>query len=179
MSAFLDERYFEWLYRQVSSVEARNPRRTYRNLLHIMYTKEMVWLVPNDDNRLEDGKDLRPVFFEDEWIPKRCRDSHWLSLECSFLEFMVALSMRLEFETDVSVKEWFWHLIDNLGLTRFNDRANFDRDDVEVILDRVIWRTYAYNGAGGLFPLVYPERDQTQIEIWYQLSAYVLENGYI
>jgi hypothetical protein len=179
MSAYLDERYFDWLYRQVSSVEVKNPSKTYRNLLYILYSKEFIWLVPNDDNRMEDGKDLRYIFLYEEGIEDSRRDTHWLNLDCSMLEFLVALSKRLEFETDIETESWFWTLLDNIGLSHLNDRAHIDREEVEEILDRVILRKYKYNGGGGLFPLRYPERDQREVEIWYQLSSYILEGGFI
>jgi len=175
VSAHLDQRYFDWLYSQVCSVGLEGPLNTYRNLLHVLYTKEYVWLVPNDDNRVEDGKDLRYEFFNDEEIYPDRRDELWLELGCSMLEFLVALARRYAFEVDGNVSDQFWELLENLELDELNDRATFDPDYVEDILDRVIWRTYHYNGGGGLFPLRYPERDQRRIEVWYQLSAYILE----
>jgi len=45
----LDELYFTWLYSQVGSVRTRNPARTYWSLLRYLYTKEFVWIIPNDD----------------------------------------------------------------------------------------------------------------------------------
>lgn len=177
MSAALDERYFDWLYGQVCSVKTRSPAKSYRDLLHILFTKEFVWLVPNDDNRVEDGKDLRYEFFEAEGIEPTKRDSHWLNLGCSMLEFLIALSRRAEFESDQDAKTWFWELLQNLDLHEMNDRVEIDQDYVEEILDRVIWRTYDYNGDGGLFPLLYPEEDQRKVELWYQLSAYILERS--
>ena len=178
MSASLDERYFDWLYSQVCSVRTKNPSKGYKELLHILFTKEFVWLVPNDDNRVEDGKDLRYEFFEHEGIDPDHRDILWLRLPCSMLELLVALARRLEFEDEGDVKTWFWEMMENIGLSKdLNDRAVIDRDFVEEILDRVIWRHYEYNGGGGLFPLVYPEEDQRQVEIWYQLNAYIIERS--
>jgi hypothetical protein len=45
----------------------------------------------------------------------------------------------------------------------------------EEILDAVIWRTYLPNGQGGFFPLIDFEEDQTQVELWYQMSAFIRE----
>jgi hypothetical protein len=177
VSSFLDERYFNWLYRQVCSVKTRNPSRTYRNLLYILQTNQFVWLIPNDDNRAEDGKYLRYEFLEDEGIDLKRRDDYWMNLGCSFLEFLVALSRRLAFETAKSVDDCFFELLENLDLKQFNDRIPIDKAYIESVLERVNWRTYEYNGGGGLFPLVYPERDQREVEIWYQLSAYILERS--
>lgn len=179
MSAYLDALYFGWLYDQVCSDKGDDPSETYGELFHILYTKEYVWLIPNDDNRAEDGKDLRYIFLFEEGLDDSRRDTHWMNLNCSMLEFFIALAKRMEFETDVDATDWFWHFLDNLDLNHLNDGANIDHDEVEMILDRVIWRTYEYNGGGGLFPLRYPERDQREVEIWYQLSDYILEGGLI
>ena len=175
MSAYLDETYFDWLYGQVCSDRTKSKHRTFRKLLYILYTKEFVWLVPNDDNRVEDGRDLRFEFLEQSGVLDVDKDAHWLRLECSFLEFLIALSRRLEFETDREASVWFWELMINLELQQYNDAVDIPHDEVEDVLNRVIWRQYNYNGGGGLFPLVYPEQDQRKVEIWYQQSAYVLE----
>jgi hypothetical protein len=175
VSAYLDERYFDWLYAQVCSVRVRNPSKTYRQLLDLLYSKEFLWMVPNDDNREEDGKDLRFEFLEEEGIDVSERDTLWLELPCSVLEFLVALARLFAFEYEGEVSERFWELLGNLELDQYNDRAEIDREAIEAVLDRLIWRKYHYNGGGGLFPLRYPERDQRWVEVWYQLNAYILE----
>ena len=67
--------------------------------------------------------------------------------------------------------------MDNLNLEPFTDssyNSSVERK-VDVILDRVIWRTYSPTGRGGIFPLEHPRGDQRLIEITYQLSAYLIE----
>ena len=176
MDGTLDDQYLTWLYSQTGSVRLRNKARTHWSLLRQLYSKEFVWLVPNDDNRVEDGRDLRYEFLHETGHTRA--DRSWLSMGCSFLEMLVALSRRLAFEDDGDPKVWFWHLMDNLELRQYTDR---DYDDVaaelvDEVLDRVIWRRYAENGKGGLFPLRHPKEDQRKIEIWYQLSGYMIEN---
>ena len=173
MSQPLDELYFTWLYSQVDSVRTRNPSRTYWKLLKQLYTKEFVWIIPNDDNRAEDGRDLRYEFIEDQGL--NYVDPDWLHLGCSMLEMLVALSRRLFFEAEEKPRWWFWHLIENLGLSGYTDAVDIPTNKVNDVLDRVIWRTYSRSGNGGLFPLKKPSRDQRDVEIWYQLSAYLLE----
>lgn len=100
-----------------------------------------------------------------------------MDLGASFLEFLVALCRRLEFETDMDASSWFMELLENLDLKQFNDRVHLNQAYVESVLERVNWRTYSPNGGGGLFPLDNPSRDQRKVEIWYQLSAYILERS--
>ena len=47
---------------------------------------------------------------------------------------------------------------------------------IDDILDTLIWRTYEYDGIGGFFPLTNAEEDQTKVEIWYQMAAYINEH---
>jgi hypothetical protein len=54
----LEEAYFRWLCNQVVNVKLKNPSRTYWSLLKQLHSREFVWIIPNDDNRLEDGRYL-------------------------------------------------------------------------------------------------------------------------
>lgn len=173
MSGTLDDRYLTWLYGQVADVKARKSSKTYWDLLRQLYSTEFVWFVPNDDNRAEDGRELRCEWYDQEGIRP---DPNWNSLSCSFLELLIGLSRRLTFEAEGDVPSWFWHLINNMGLLGFHDRSDFSSEEVEERTSAVIWRTYEPNGNGGLFPLRHTEQDQRQVEIWYQLSEYLLQD---
>ena len=169
MNAFLDERYYKWLVKQV------RPKGNYERLMHILYTTEFAWIVPNDDNRVADGKYLRHRFLDNEGIELKPNDSLWMELGCSFLELLVHMSEQAGFLSDMAVSEWFYILLVNSELIKFNDEAGYDGADVEEILERIIWRQYDASGHGGLFPLNEPREDQRHVELWYQLNAYLLE----
>lgn len=173
-SGTLDDRYLTWLYTQVRSVKSQKGPRAYWKLFRQLYSTEFVWFVPNDDNRAADGKELRS-----EWLAgsgDKMVDADWLELGCSFLELLIGLSRRLAFEANNDSASWFWHLIDNLGLLGYNDASQFNVKDVEDITSAVIWRTYDRYGNGGLFPLRRSRKDQRQVEIWYQLGEYLLQD---
>lgn len=175
MNAPHDEDYLIWLYSQVASVRLKNPERTYWSLLRRLYSTEFVWFVPNDDNRVEDGRNLRIEFFEQNRV--REVDGSWFDLECSVLEMLIALARVLSFEADGEIRVWFWHLIDTIDLYQYSD-ANYNsraERKIDKVLDTVISRKYLPNGHGGLFPLSNPKEDQRGVEIWYQLSAYLIE----
>jgi hypothetical protein len=171
----LDELYFQWLYSQVGSIETTNPAVTYWGLMRKLYTKEFVWIVPNDDNRVEDAKLLREEFLNDKKIVDP--DEHWMTIGCSMLELMIVLSKMMAFEMNDEPGDWFWELLDNLGLDEYRDNDPISDDDIDGILNEVIFRTYEPDGSGGFFPLVNPTADQREVELWYQLSAYLLEMG--
>jgi hypothetical protein len=175
MNEPLDELYLTWLYGQIGSVRLKNPSKTYWSLARQLFTTEFFWIIPNDDNRLADGRDLRLEFIDESEID--VIDPDWMSLGCSMLEMLIALSRRLNFQDDESPKEWFWKLIENLDLEQCTD-ARYNQqthDRVDSVLDRIIWRKYDANGHGGLFPLEHARHDQREVEIWYQLSAYLIE----
>ena len=154
------EAYLEFLGPQVG-IKANN----HWDIISLMFKTEFVWTVPNDDNRLGDGMDLR-----NEWGRGRNLGP------CSFLEVLIGLARRMAFITGENAEDCAWHLMENLGLNRMTDplsrrQINKARD----ILDIVIWRTYHPDGSGGFFPLREPHDDQRKVELWYQMSAYIEE----
>lgn len=171
----LDELYFIWLSSLVSDSNVREPSLTHEKLLKQLFTKEFVWIIPNDDNRMEDGKDLRVEFISREGLGEV--DPNWMQLGCSVLELMIGLARHLEFMGGGEADQWFWQLVENLGLSKFNDKRRYPRGHIDEILDSVIWRTYNPNGLGGFFPLQNPDEDQTRVELWYQLCSYVNERN--
>jgi hypothetical protein len=102
-----------------------------------------------------------------------------MNIGCSFFELMVGLARRLSFEAGQEPRWWFHKMMDNLGFSNLSDAANFSDEDVRAKLDKVIWRTYDYNGVGGLFPLKHADKNQRAVELWYQFNAYLLENEYV
>ena len=172
MSAPVDELYFRWLYAQVANPRKRRQTEKYWTLLRKLFTTEYVWLLANDDNRATDGRDLRYEFLSC-WGHEA--EQSWHELGCSVLEFSIALARRMYYMTDNSVPECFWEMMHNADLARYSDAVEFDETRVEDILTMIVWRTYEPNGRGGFFPLEDAPGDQRRVEVWYQLSAYVLE----
>lgn len=181
-SGTLDDVYLTWLYGQVSSVQNRNPDHNHWLLLKQLYMKQFDGFVPNDDNRVADGKDLRIEFLQTTGYPLDDPYGHWFDLGCSMLEMIIALARRAAFEDESlgSPVEWFWRMIHNLELDGYTDNV-FEisiQEEVEEVLDRLNSRRYSYDGSGGLFPLRRATEDQRTVELWTQMSAYLLESNY-
>lgn len=176
MADSLDEEYFAWLYSQVGSVKLRNRSRSHWELLRQLHNKEFVWLIANDDNRVEDGRDLRHSFM-DEFGINADLDAFGFGSGCSMLEMLIGLARRLAFEAEGEPRVWFWHLIEIMDLEQYNDREYDEnsRRRIDEVLDRVIYRTYHRSGRGGLFPLRRAAEDQRDVEIWYQANAYLMQ----
>lgn len=172
----MDEMYLRWLYSLVADPDNGDKRQSYWNLLRQMFTTEFWWLVPNDDNRMQDGCALRQEFIDELGIEDV--DPDWINMGCSVLELAIGLARRLEFEADGQPHYWFWELMENIGVRRFHDGVvRYPTEHVEEVLHGIIFRQYSYHGHGGFFPLRGPCNDQRKVELWYQLSAYVLERA--
>lgn len=171
----IEKLYFDWLYSQVSDLSERLPTLRFCNLLTQLHHIEFTWTVLGDDNRVEDGKDLRREFFD---VNELHNDGSLSSEGCSVLEMLIAFSRRASFETDETSKDWFWVMINNLGLGSVNDATPYN----ERAVDEIIWvflnRMYEPNGVGGAFPLRLTQKDQREVEIWYQFNEYLLEIDY-
>ena len=169
--------YLDWLGKVVGKAYQ------YSELLRYLHGIEFYSLVPNDDNRGSDGVHLRDIYI-DEVGPQG--SSSLPEGPCTVLEMLVGVAFRLEFDLaggdyERPAGDWFWVLVDNLGLMWF-DNVNFDLGgtEIEEILPlkvrNLLERGYESDGNGGVFPLKSPQKDQRKVEIWYQMSAWVIEN---
>jgi hypothetical protein len=160
-----EQEYFEWL---ISQVKIPN-NRTYYDMFSRMYDLEFVWMIPNDDNRVQDGLDLRGEF--SNGIRRRLNGKG-----VSILEILVSLSRRVSFIAGGDAPTWAWRLLKNLRLTKISDPLTDEKiNKLDEILYNLVWRAYDSSGHGGFFPLKNPIEDQTKVELWYQMNAYVNE----
>lgn len=171
----IEEVYFNWLYSKVASVDVpTTPSLSYLKLLRLLHSIEFVWLVSGDDNRAEDGLEIRREFLNQSRMDY---DPEWALLGCSVFEMLIAFARRTEWQTDISVRDWFWIFLTHLGLDSFCDAEEGFEGYVTEVIQQFIWRTYDRNGHGGLFPLHDTDNDQRKIEIWYQFCEYLVEQG--
>lgn len=175
----LSRDYLLWLTSQIRGEGDGNPSRSYDDLCSIMFETEFpekaAQLVPNDSNRLGDGLGLRLEFCREQKLPM---DSLAGLGPCSFLEVLIGLSQRLAFNGPggYNAPGWAWVLLNNLALHRMTDPVGRSRERrVNDILSTCIWRNYGPDGVGGFFPQEQPFEDQTKVEIWYQMAAYIDE----
>lgn len=172
----IEETYFNWLYSKVASVDVPTPSLTFWTLFRDLHSKEFVWLISGDDNRAEDGLDIRQEFLHQSMLDQ---DPGWGDIGCSLLEMLIGFTRRAEFETDVRARDWFWIFLTNLNLAHLNDATLVISDRADPILERLIWRQYRRDGHGGLFPLSKTRHDQRKVEIWYQFCEYLVDQELI
>lgn len=169
----IKDKYFEYLCELVDTMRFAR-QNSYRKLLMHLHNIEFTWFVPNDDNRADDGIQLRRRF-------GLSRNDTGLQIyldgPCSVLEMMVALALRCEEWMDNTeygnrTGQWFWGMISNLGLNSMRD-SNFDRNYVNDVIARLLNREYEPDGKGGLFTVKHCNHDLRTVEIWCQLSWYL------
>lgn len=172
MNEPLENMYFNWLCAKVLNLKPLRNSSTYWELLKKLHKTEFVWMISGDDNRCEDGKELRKEFILQADVPD---DPEWRTIVgCSVLEMLIAFARRAEFQDETPLPIWFWEFLTNLGLDGQTDPA-FDPEFVEMVLDDFVWRMYNSDGNGGLFPIRNPSVDQREIEIWYQFCEYLVD----
>lgn len=173
--------YFKWI---VDVVGANQIDKSYWLLMKDLHAKIFYWSVPNDDNRVYDAKQIRDYFcFKND---VRYEEQFWPS-SVSMLELILGLADRCENimadqPDSIPLKDWFWVLLRNIGLDKFTDEEYYELNGpwkIEVILNKIIDRTYHRDGTGGLFPLKNHKKDQRKVELWYQMGAYLGENYYM
>lgn len=174
----LDNDYFQWL---CDLIDAYDERRSYiylmRKLFETEFSNETADLIPNDDNRIEDGLALREDFVEEI----KAKDHLILCGPCSLLEMIIGLSFRIEnIIGSYDYITWFWEMIGNLELLEYDDGNHIWKerrmtnviDDIVYILLR---REYSRDGDGSLFPLNRAKQNMRNVEIWYQMNNYLIE----
>lgn len=176
MSDSVIKDYILWLGEQIK-LDEKDECGGYNFLIKALYRKEFYWTNDMDENRSDEGKALREIFAEDcglDYIPDEINGA------CTVLEMMIGLSKRWNGEVSLTEEEdrsdeYFWQMISNLGLEGCTD-DKFDPDMVREKLDILLDRDYPDNGEGSLFPLERSKESQKNIEIWYQLQNYLMEN---
>ena len=175
----IDQDYFHWLCEMVH-IDQENA--SWWLVAKDLYNHEFIAIVDRDENRALDAFALRERFLEDEGYS----EDDYVDGYCNVLEMLIALAQRMDFETsdayeDASDKTayWFWEMLDNLGLTAFDDDSYVELEGqtyVDKIIDDFVERQYDYDGEGGIFPMKNCKRDQRDVELWYQMSAYLCEH---
>lgn len=170
--------YFNWLYNLVCEKRYSN-KISYKKLLTRLHDTEFIYLIPRDQNRAEDGMDLRWRFICETYDEQEYYEELLMYLDgpCSVLEMMIALAIRCESIMDDPLygnrtSQWFWGMIVNLGLGSMY-YSNFDIQSVDYIIERFLNREYEPDGKGGLFTIRNCDRDLRNVEIWYQICWYL------
>ena len=174
----IENEYFNWLF-DLACGKRYSKQISYKKLITRLYNIPFRYSIPMDQNRAEDGIDLRYRFAITQGYGSAV-DNVLSALDgpCSVLEMMIALSIRCEenIMDDPNVGnrtgQWFWGMVTNLGLGSMVD-DKFDDDYVDDVVERFLDREYERDGTGGLFTIRHCDRDLRRVEIWHQLCWYL------
>lgn len=173
----LNDIYFDWLVQLVCEDENIDSQSYYK-LFSLLHDTQFYSLVPMDENRENDGIELRYRFGYERGIQARIIASELDYCPCSVLEMLVALVVRCEEHITVNPEigcrfgRWFWMIMDNLGLGGMTDDV-YDWRKANQIVTRFLNREYGPHGEGGLVYLPDSTEDLRQKDIWYQMMHYL------
>lgn len=172
----LKELYFKWL---IKKINVRNKNKYFNNLLSYLYNVEFTWTMARDENLvLRAYEETRPQFFDENPIARKyLQMGEELEEPCSVLEMMVGLALDCETKimtnfVDDNTGEWFWAMVDSLGLDEFDD-GRWDLWEVDLIVNKFLKREYEPDGKGGLFTVSGTKTNMQKLEIWYQMQLYL------
>jgi len=180
--------YVEWLESFTVDETIDDSRRlSYSKLLDCLWRIIFIPSVGNDDDRAEDGIDLRrrycDILTRETGVRVRgdaAEELEEIFGECRVLEMLIGLSMRMyDLMQDLgiynSVSHWFWEIIRQVGFDSLDD-TNWVNGRDDAMVREVVGHIMRGDGirsrsdwAGGWFGI-----DGWQnMEIWYQMHAYL------
>lgn len=176
--------YFEWLESFTIDEQLVNSNKQYRKLLRTLLDIPFWGAIGNDDDRGEEGLELR-VRYNDIFAKKSGKgDFNTPEVDdifghCRVLEMLIALSMHMyDLMQDMgiynSVSRWFWEIMRNVGLDKFDDQ-HFNKRTKYIITKTVedILNLDSGNVKTGTRGGWFNSRNWQEIEIWYQMHEYL------
>lgn len=173
----LAERYFRWLCSLVC-VRQRLNESSYSKLFRLLHSIDFQVLIGMDENRAEDGIELRYRFGNENGCEQAMIASLIDIYPCSVLEMIIALALRCEEDIMDNpqkgnrIGKWFWVMMRNLGLESMDDEK-YDDGYCRSVVHRFLNREYGRDGTGGLFVIKNCKYDLRQTEIWHQMCWYL------
>lgn len=172
--------YEEWL---LEKIQFDDYVIKYRGLLDLLFTMNFFYTIKADKNRASDGIDWRWMFC-DECGYDLDELNNEIGPECKILEMLIGLAFKVandvigDREKGDRTPDWFWRFIQHLNLeVHYGDYLPIESRVVAMSkLAKWMNRDIEYNGSGGLFPLKNPPGDEREVDIMYQMYAYVHEN---
>lgn len=157
--------YYIWLRDLVGN------RQDYRHLVKQLDSMEYVYIFTMDANRAAGGMNLRTKFAYEASMD----DDDVRTGPCTVLEMLIGVSMHMVDTLSCDIETWFWTLMDNLSLTRFDD-DDYDSRGVEYIVNTWLHHKYCKDGTGSIFPLKNYPGDCRNMDVWTAMNAWILEN---
>lgn len=178
---YLSQKYFDWIINKVwDNTISKGPN--YHRFFAFLFDAPFIPSIELDEPRVSDAINLRYVFADANGISYSDVEAYLNdgTVQCSMLEMMVALSIRMEehllSDNDFGNRtgQWFWQMVMSLGFANVDD-SQFNEGAGWSIVDRFNRREYGPNGNGGLFTISNPRIDMRNFDIWYQMQNWISE----
>lgn len=167
--------YFNHLVEMVCN--KKHHRVDYIPLLDLLHSMKFEYFIDMDANRAADGEYLRKKWLQSEGIYEYLYvfDDE----KASVLEVLIAIAERLEFQVGDIMKgdhtaDKFWEILRNLDIEKY-DSGNFKPLNIKEKVRNWMYRKYKKNGFGSIFPCEKCEKDMRNLQIWDQMSVYMME----
>ena len=161
--------YYIWLRDLVGN------REGYSLLLKQLDSIPFTWIFALDENRSAGGILLRGRYAYEFSVD----EDDVRKGPCTVFEMLIALAGHMAEQLDETIEpqigKWFWVLVHNLHLDKFDD-DNYDARGVDYIISCWLNRNYTEKGEGSLFPLKDYSGDCRNLDIWSQMNAWINEN---
>lgn len=144
----INNRYYKWL---IDAVYDEGFSPFYTKTLEKLSETPFTWIFWHDESRFNDGARLKVLYNEEFGIDEPVDRS-----QCSCLEMMVALALRLDNDILYSTRYGsranviFWSMIESLGL---QEDDTYKDSEATRTLYRFLTRKYEPDGRGGLFTI--------------------------
>lgn len=173
----VSQAYFYWLYEPF--YDPTDPTSWFMTVCTIMHNTRFTPLIPHDENRIADATELRNDFKREHRPLEPLEVADLLAPDASVFEVLIALAKRADFMVPLTPKVWFRIFLENLKLDTWTDDycAGHSTWPVQRAVNAFNSRTYSKTGRGGIFPLRRPRDNQREVELWYQMGAYMTENS--
>lgn len=178
--AWLNETYFDWLRSDAFSVQKE--RVEFEGVLRLLHDIPFYWRIWSDENRAGDALSFRQNDFlgfqtdlgrlDQVWL------ANWAQATPSVLEVLLGMARRWHFYFEQEIPFYFGVMFLNMQFHRFPGKRlpSRSQEHIRVLCDDWLSRQFLANGQGSPFPLMSPDRNMTQVDIWGQMNAYSLEH---
>lgn len=168
--------YFSYLVDKVC--DKKHHRVDYIPLLDLLHSMKFEWSIDMDANRASDGEYLRKKWLQREGIYEYLYEFD--GEKASVLEVLVGIADRLEFQVGDVMKgdhtaDRFWEILRNLDIEKY-DSGNFKPLNIKEKVRNWMYRKYKKDGFGSIFPVKNCEKDMRTLQIWDQMSVYIMAN---
>lgn len=167
--------YLDWMIELINGPE---DALHYCKLINYLYETEFYSNNQYDANRIEDVYTMREEYIEsDECTAEEIPFNVIRDMPSpSVFEVLVAMARRIDSDIMYDIRygdrtaQWFWTMMDNLGLTSEDD-SEFNERYVKQVVTKFLNRQYRNGGKGALFPVP----DAADLDIWGQMGEWFAE----